>query len=141
MIQCIPKSWGFAHVCEECGAVGPIVGDYPAQRDACEAAALGHNCTGETIGCLASAAGWQATGGDLCPKCKARPPLKGPMPRPVTDPEAAGIWSDGVGFAIAAALCATFGGATGAWEPVAIGVALAAIGASIRFAKRNKSRQ
>jgi hypothetical protein len=84
MIQCVPKSWGFAHVCEVCGAVGPIVGDYPAQRDACEAVALGHNCTGETSGCLAA-------------------PLKGPVPRPVTDTAPiVGASEAGAGFAIAA---------------------------------------
>jgi hypothetical protein len=74
VIQCVPAAWGFAHVCDGCGAVGPVVGAFPVQRDAAEAAALGVGCRGGVVdgGCRAAAAGW-LTGGerDLCPVCRA----------------------------------------------------------------------
>lgn len=73
MIKCVPKTWGFAHVCDACGAVGPIRGDYPEMRDVAETRALGIACEGSREGCSAAAEGW-VTGDerDLCPNCKPR---------------------------------------------------------------------
>lgn len=76
MIQCVPKTWGFAHVCEECSDIGPIVGDFAEMRDEAECKALGIACGGPGSGCSAHTAGWvTGTGRDLCPACRPKPGL------------------------------------------------------------------
>jgi len=78
MIHCVPNPeapgrWGFAHICADCGAHGPVVGTFPSKRDESEAQTLGIQCKGPENGgsCLAHRAGW-LTGGkvDLCKACK-----------------------------------------------------------------------
>jgi len=73
MIQCVPKTWGFAHVCDICGKPGPIVGDFPQMRDETEAKAMNIACP-RNGSCLAAMAGWVISKGedkrDFCPECQ-----------------------------------------------------------------------
>lgn len=68
-IQCVPKTWGFAHICDVCGVPGPIVGDFTEVRDVSETKTFGIACTGSN-GCSAAAVGWLTGERDLCPACK-----------------------------------------------------------------------
>jgi hypothetical protein len=70
MIKCVPKTYGFAHVCDKCEAVGPIVGDYAELKDAAEMAKLGIKCDGMNADCSAGGVGWMTGKVDLCPKCR-----------------------------------------------------------------------
>ena len=77
MIRCVPKTYGFAHVCEECGAIGPIVGEFTMLRDEAEAESFGLRCTGRTEACLAASQGWlTGAGRDLCPVCRVGAPTR-----------------------------------------------------------------
>ena len=67
MIHCVPLHYGFAHVCDGCGAVGPIQGSFDKIVDMAETPL---RCTYEND-CSARLAGWSTSPErDLCPKCK-----------------------------------------------------------------------
>jgi hypothetical protein len=67
MIKCVPKTYGFAHVCDGCGAFGPIVGEYAKIVDLSETpleCPLASNCSARQVGWFTS------EDRDLCPTCK-----------------------------------------------------------------------
>ena len=77
MIRCVPKTYGFAHVCDGCGASGPIVGDSPVLLDTDEMRKIGvTTCEGQRNGCSALAAGWLVGERDLCPACRGTLPSR-----------------------------------------------------------------
>ena len=72
-IRCVPRpqTYGFAHVCDECGIPGPIVGVLDQSQDAAEMEKLGFlPCQYPESPCMASAAGWLVGQRDLCPSCR-----------------------------------------------------------------------
>jgi hypothetical protein len=60
--------YGFAHVCDGCGAVGPVVGKFLEMRDIAE---TNLECDGGDL-CKAKHEGWQVGERDLCPECIRR---------------------------------------------------------------------
>lgn len=69
MIRCVPIKWAVAHICDKCGAVGPMVGELSKPVDEVELTGSLH-CDRDG-NCMAVRAGWDLLGDrDLCPVCK-----------------------------------------------------------------------
>lgn len=72
-IRCVekPKRYGFAHVCDACGAVGPIVGDSEIPLDVGEFQRANTSACDAPRGCSARDAGWHIVKGEpeLCSRC------------------------------------------------------------------------
>jgi hypothetical protein len=70
VIKCIAITYGFAHVCDRCGAIGPVRGHLDKVVDLTE---TNLSCSYDER-CSARQAGWSTSAErDLCPQCKVRP--------------------------------------------------------------------
>lgn len=67
-VKCVPVGWSIAHVCDRCGAVGPVVGYYEAPQDEVD---WKERCPRDGT-CSAARAGWLLGEEDLCPGCRER---------------------------------------------------------------------
>jgi len=64
VIRCMPKRWGFAHVCDACGACGPVEGDFSAPVELDETAPPGAPAPADWL------LGFGLRRRDYCPSCK-----------------------------------------------------------------------
>jgi hypothetical protein len=80
MIKCVPIqriTYGFAHVCDVCGTIGPIRGEYTSIVDLSETLL---KCT-FAADCSARAVGWSTSEGeDVCPTCRTNRVAPGRAP-------------------------------------------------------------